>query len=197
MSDDLISKDLVTVPVTPPLPDKFSIDDAYAIARDVATTLGTLTTVLRKHGLTPPQYKTLEREDFYQRALTAAREEWHSIKNTSQRATAKAAAIVEDSMLVLGSRIQNTQESLSNVAQMTKVVADIAGLGKQVVQNGPQERVTISIDFGADTKLVVEKTIEAETISAKGEGETSRVTLPPQPKGESVPAPLWVVPPEK
>lgn len=196
MSDD--QSVAVTVPVTL-LPEDFDTNNAYALARDVATSLVGLTPVLAKHKLTPAQYALIEQNDFYKRALDSALEEWNSIKSTPQRATMKAALILEDGMAHFGGRMQDSKEPLASVAQMAKVVGDIAGFNKQ--NNGPQaqEKVTISIDFGADTKLVVEKTIEgaveASPLQAHIEGPRNKSSLQQEPEGTSALQNLFTVPP--
>ena len=204
MSDEFVETGLagltVTEPVTPPpsvpallppmppkpaavIPVKFTVEDALSVARKVAMSMGPLETVLTELDITPEIYEQLSQDPFYIEALARANEEWHSIKSTHQRVILKTAAIIEDSLLVNGARLSNKLEPLEKVAQLTKVYSDIAGLGKQQQQNGPQERVTISIDFGADNRLVVEKTIEAAALQSDGEGEGHLITVQPQPEG--------------
>lgn len=185
----------VTVPAV--VPRKFNIEQALSVARKVAMNMGKLDNVLEECNLTTAAYEWLSKDPFYIDALAKATEEWRDIKSTQQRVILKAAAIVEDSLLVAGARLSNKLEPLEKVAQLTKVYADIAGLGKQQVGNAPQERVTISIDFGADTKLLVEKTIEASPLEENSQGGGQRETIRSQPEGPRQTGSVQFLPPAK
>ena len=189
------AKTPVTVPAV--VPRKFNIEQALSVARKVAMNMGKLDNVLEECDLTPAAYEWLSKDPFYIDALAKATEEWRDIKSTQQRVILKAAAIVEDSLLVAGARLSNKLEPLEKVAQLTKVYADIAGLGKQQVGNAPQERVTISIDFGADTKLLVEKTIEASPLEENSQGGGQRETIRSQPEGPRQTGSVQFLPPAK
>ena len=194
----------VTEPVTTPVPAvspapalvptpitrRYTVEQALALARAVAECLGPIEPMLADRNISPEFYAALLADPFYAEALARANEEWHSIKSTPQRVALKAAAIIEDSMLVVGARLSNNVEPLEKVAQMTKVYADLAGMGKQQTNNAPQERVTISIDFGADTKLHVEKTIEASPVQEDVEGQSDRPPIQAQPEGQSERPPI-------
>lgn len=199
----------VTEPVTPPVPvvpptpalvstpitRRYTVEQALALARAVAECLGPVEPMLADRNISPEFYAALLADPFYKEALARANEEWHSIKSTPQRVALKAAAIIEDSMLVVGARLSNNVEPLEKVAQMTKVYADLAGMGKQQTNNAPQERVTISIDFGADTKLHVEKTIEASPVQEDIEGQSERQSLRSQPEGPRETPKIQFLPP--
>ena len=199
----------VTEPVTPPVPvvpptsarvptpitRRYTVEQALALARAVAECLGPIEPMLADRNISPEFYAALLADPFYAEALARANEEWHSIKSTPQRVALKAAAIIEDSMLVVGARLSNNVEPLEKVAQMTKVYADLAGMGKQQTNNAPQERVTISIDFGADTKLHVEKTIEASQVQEDIEGQSERQSLRSQPEGPRETPKIQFLPP--
>ena len=185
----------VTVPAV--VPRKFNIEQALSVARKVAMNMGKLDNVLEECDLTTAAYEWLSKDPFYIDALAKATEEWRDIKSTQQRVILTAAAIVEDSLLVAGARLSNKLEPLEKVAQLTKVYADIAGLGKQQVGNAPQERVTISIDFGADTKLLVEKTIEASPLEENSQGGGQRETIRSQPEGPRQTGSVQFLPPAK
>lgn len=209
MSDALVETGLtgltVTEPVTPSLPlptarpqmpaglpVKFSTENAYALARKVAMELGPIQIILAEAGISKEMYEWLLAEPFYAEALKRAMEEWHDIKSTPQRLVLKTAAVLEDSLLVVGARLSNKTEPLASVAQMTKVYADITGLNKQATSNAPQERVSISIDFGADARLVVEKTIEGRAPPAddKVVGDTDTIQSQPERPRPLPPLPL-------
>jgi hypothetical protein len=178
MSDNL---PVVTAPVT--LPIDFDTDRMHDVARAVAMNMADdLTPILNEHDLTPEQYSFLAGMPIYQEALLKAQAEWREIKSTQQRVVIKAAHAIEASLLPIASRIQNKLEPLEKVAQMVKVLADITGFSKQNTNVAP-EKVTISIDFGAANRLVVEKTVDTSEIRELGEGQSPVITLQPVQEG--------------
>jgi hypothetical protein len=130
------------------------------LAREMAMDIKERTTILKEFALTEAQYDFLEaHNEFYRQALAAACKEWHAPLTTQERIKVEAAAILEDSLLVLGSRMQNKGEGLPGVVEAAKFFAKIASVGER--ENGPVspgERFTINIDLGGDKSLSVSAT---------------------------------------
>ena len=127
------------------------------MARDIAMDIKEHHIVLQGYGLTQAQYDYLEaNNEFYAAALKAACIEWHAPLSTQERVKLAAAAILEDSLPGLGSRMQNAREQLSGVIEAAKLFAKVAGVGERDAgPTTPGERFTINIDLGADQKIVV------------------------------------------
>jgi hypothetical protein len=127
------------------------------LARDIAMDIKERHVVLSAHSLTQVQYEYLEtHNEFYASALKAACIEWHAPLSTQERIKLEAAAILEDSLPGLGSRLQNTREQLPGVVEAAKLFAKIAGVGERDAgPSTPGERFVINIDLGAGQKTVV------------------------------------------
>lgn len=127
------------------------------LARDIAMDIKERHVVLKDFNLTQAQYDYLEaNNEFFISALKAACIEWHAPLSTQERIKLSAAAILEDSLPGLGSRMQNTREQLPGVIEAAKLFAKVAGVGERDAGAAtPGERFTINIDLGGDQKVVV------------------------------------------
>ena len=145
------------------------------LARDIAMDIKERHVVLTSHNLTEAQYDYLEaNNEFFISALKAACIEWHAPLTTQERIKLEAAAILEDSLPGLGSRLQNTREQLPGVVEAAKLFAKIAGVGERDAGAAPSgERFVINIDLGGDQKVVVSTGPAPQEITARADaGET-------------------------
>lgn len=136
-------------PLTPP--------ELAGLARLIAMELRDRSDILKDFKLTETQYEFLEAHNpFFKAALHAACTEWHAPLNTPERIKVEAAAILEDSLIGLGARMQNKGEGLPGVVEVAKLFAKVAGVGeREVGSSAPGERFTINIDLGGDQKITV------------------------------------------
>lgn len=150
------------------------------LARDMAMDIKERHVILQEHKLTQTQYDFLEaNNDFYRNALAEACKQWHAPLSTQERIKVEAAAILEDSLLGIGARMQNKAEGLPGVIEAAKLFAKVAGVGEQSGGNvSSSERFVINIDLGGDQKITVStgpstnplpETDSPRAISADGE----------------------------
>lgn len=127
------------------------------LARDVAMDIKERGTILSEHKLSQAQYDFLETyNDYYRNALAEACKQWHAPLSTQERIKVEAAAILEDSLLGIGARMQNKGEGLPGVIEAAKLFAKVAGVGEPTGgAAAPGERFVINIDLGGDTKITV------------------------------------------
>lgn len=148
------------------------------LAREIAMDIKERHGVLKEYKLTEPQYEFLEaNNDFYKAALHAACIEWHAPLTTQERIKVEAAAILEDSLLDIGSRMRTKAEPLTGVVEAAKLFAKVAGVGEREFGSGtPGERFVINIDLGGDQKLVVQSTSPPASIATQHrEGAVSTI----------------------
>jgi hypothetical protein len=150
------------------------------LAREVAMDIKDRSTILNDFKLTQAQYDFLEaNNEFYRGALAAACRDWHAPLTTTERVKVEAAAILEDSLLGLGARMQNKGEGLPGVIEAAKLFAKIAGVGEQERSGLPAgERFVINIDLGADQKI----SVGVAPAEAQDIGHPSPRALQPNPK---------------
>lgn len=144
------AKNLVNLP-------KMSPPELAQLAREVAMNIKPLSAILQDFKLNDTQYEFLEEHnEFFKAALHAACIEWARPLSTPERIKIEAAAILEDSLVGLGARMQNKGEGLPGVVEVAKLFSKIAGVGEREAGPGnPGERFVINIDLGGDKKITL------------------------------------------
>lgn len=137
--------------------------DLAKLAREMAMNIKERTVILQEFKLSETQYDFLETyNEFYREAYKAACKEWNAPLSTQQRIEVEAAAILEDSLLILGARMQNKGEGLPGVIEAAKFFGKVARVGeRETGPSAPGERFSINIDLGGDKKLTVTATAPA------------------------------------
>ncbi len=196
MSDDAPDDQaIVTVPVTAPhpLPPGFTIPGAVAIAKDVAIGMYDMPAILKKHEITPEQYAFLETLPYFQDVLKQQANEWFGPKNSQQRLAIQASTGLEQVLPDAIARVSIKNEPLQGIAQLVKVLADIAGASGNTRQpSAPAERFKITINLGADTEvynkskpvfnLDIEETGDPSPVQPQSQGLGPILTLRTDPE---------------
>lgn len=166
MSEDPTDK--APLPAATALPADFKLTDACALARDLAIGFFDEETALKKNGISLEQYENLKKIPYFQQIVEAATKDWNGTKNQQQRLALLTSVGIENLMPHLLARAQITHEPLTGIAQLLKVLVDIAGLNNQnKAAPVATEKFKITINLGADTE-VVEKTRPLITVDPDG-----------------------------
>ncbi len=175
LTDDGLRAALELLPT--PLPT-LSSSDLAKLAREMAMNIRPASLILQEFKLSDAHYAYLEKHHpFFKAAYRHACIEWHAPLNTKERISIEAAAILEDSLIGLGARMQNRAEGLPGVVEVAKLFAKVAGVGEREVGAGnPGERFTINIDLGGDTRITKETV--AATPEAAPALESFSVSIP-------------------
>src|SRR3954469_9846610 len=96
----------VTAPVTPApapveLPDEWTLPKVAALVTDIAQNIYELPYLLKKHKLTDAQYKLLETNEFFKRALEAETMTWQGVNSIQKRLALESAIALEAAMPTL------------------------------------------------------------------------------------------------
>lgn len=173
-----------TVTTPAPLPEGFSMPGVVSLARDLAMDLYEEPVLLKKHGITTSQYATLKAIPYFQSIVKRLAEEWNAPKSAQERLAIGAAVGLEEVLPDVIARAKVKNEPLQGVAQLVKVLADIAGAnqaaGRQTT--APREQFKIVINLGADQE-VFSKSRPTVTLEANPEPEAMGLGVPPQPQG--------------
>ena len=137
------------------------------LAREIAMNIKEVPAILQHYKLSAEQYDHLKtHNEFFKQALHAVTIEWNSALTTPDRIKLNAAAILEDNLLRLGSRMGNQAEGLPGVVETAKLFAKIAGVGeREGADRAPGEKFSIIINLGADDKLTYKSPESPATIS--------------------------------
>lgn len=158
-----------------PLPVGWTLPKVACLVHDVAIQMYDLPDILKKYGLSPEQYATLETNEFFEKSLKQFTIDWHSATNTPRRLALEAAMSIEHVLPDIVGRATKPNEDLSAVVSLLKVLSEIAGVTgakAQQAQQAPTEKFNIVINLGADHTLQREANVPIQNIS-RGEKETA------------------------
>jgi hypothetical protein len=140
------------------------------LAREIAMDIAPLVDILRANDLSNDDWDAIQLNSRFRAYLTSASEEWNSALNTHERVRIKAAAMIEEWLPELHVRMHDRAEALNHKIEAGKLARDLAGFSNRGIGvEGSGERVTISINLGADAQLKFEK--ELPTITIEGEAQ--------------------------
>lgn len=147
--------------ILPPAPASQDLAGARLIrlAREIAMEIRSVEEILDVMKMGQEEYDGICAMPQFQRYLRAALEEWGSAANTGERVKLKAMAFVEESLPEFYARAHDPKEALSAKIEVLKTVSRFAGIGGQVTAGAVGERMTVTINLGADHQLRIEKDI--------------------------------------
>lgn len=161
----------VTLPAAPSIPSGWDIHKVAKLVNDVAMNLYDLPTTLKTHSLTPSQYATLEKTEVFKAAIEQATRDWHSPNSVQKRLALESALAVESALPTVAARLTKTNEPLSDVVALLKVLLEAAGaVGAKAatVPQGTGERFKIVINLGDKTPTtmidVTPEKIDAQSV---------------------------------
>lgn len=160
------------------LPRGFGPPQMVALARDLAINILPLGTILTNHKLSNAQYEFLSaHNEFFKHALQQLASEWQGIRSTTERLRHEALAALEEQLPSIAGRMGKQSEKLIDAVEAAKLFARIANVdGGTAGRDAGGERFTISIDLGADTRLVLGNAgAEAKDTSPAGAGGVPKI----------------------
>lgn len=182
MSDDAPLPVTVAVTTPAPIPEGFSVPGIVALARDLAIGMYDEGVLLKKHGISDAQYLTLKEVPYFITVVKQMSEEWNAPKSAQQRLAVQTAVGLEEVLPDVIARAKIKNEPLQGVAQLIKVLSDIAGAsGNSRQQAPPTEKFKITINLGADTEIY-NKSKPVITLEA-GPQESDPEEVQSQPSG--------------
>lgn len=141
------------------------------LAREVAADMRPLEEILRVHIVTPEEFAALMETTAFQQLVYQAAIEWQSVGNTAERVRVKAMAFIEEALPEFYARAHDPKEALPAKVEVLKAVSRLAGISERGdVAGGGGERMTVTINLGADHKLTLVKDI-TPTQTKEIEGE--------------------------
>lgn len=136
------------------------------LAREIAMGIGELDDILKNHNMSRAGLDELMKNERFVSVLNAEIAQWNSAVNTSERVKVKAGAMLEEFLPELYARINDQKEDLGKKIEAVKVVERLAGMGGGA-SKAPSEvtdRVSITINMGADNKLEFSKKLPPKVI---------------------------------
>ena len=158
--------DNLPVPVIDGIPAALNMDaqKLAKLARELVMNMREKAVVLTEYALTEDQFQSyIVPNPFFKRVLENYTIEWNSAGSTHQRLRVQAATALEESLIGIAVRMNSKDETLPAVVETAKLFAKIAEVGETAKPAGHNEKFSITINLGEDTKLQFEKDVTPVT----------------------------------
>lgn len=139
------------------------------LAREIAMDISPVHEILHRHEIGEAEWDELQANTAFKSYLSGAIQEWHSATNTAERVRLKSLAFVEEALPEFFARAHAADENLQHKVRTLEVVAKFAGLGANVEGAVVGERMTVTINLGADNQLRIEKDVTPVGNQIEGE----------------------------
>lgn len=143
------------------------IDDntLVALSREIAMNVFKIEDILDRHNIDDNAWDFIKNHPRFTQLLHNAVVEWESALNTEDRVKVKSATMIELWLSHASSLLHSKTEDTGKKTELAKLICKLANLGFSgaQVQGGASERLSITINLGAD-QLKIEKDISPKTI---------------------------------
>lgn len=138
------------------------------LAREIAMGIRPLQKILDDAGIDQLEWAVIKDNKAFINRLTSECLAWEGVSNTPERVKVKSQSMIEEYLPELYARMNDKSEKLSDKIAAATMVKDLAGMGSKVdIKNGnPGDRVSITINLGADAKLTYERELPTKVIDA-------------------------------
>lgn len=138
--------------------DKYSLQHKLvSLARELAYDMKSLPDILKELSISTEEYDVIRKSAVFNNILAQEIANWGSALNTQERVKLKTQSMIELSLEEFYARMHDKDEPLSAKVALLQTLTKIAGMdaNKQEVTAG--ERFQVTINLGADQKLVIDK----------------------------------------
>lgn len=142
------------------------------LAREIAMGINPMGVILENNKISQDDWEVIQKHPRFLQYLETESSVWGSALNTQERVKLKSAALLEEWLPELYTRMNDPGENLNAKIEAGKLVSRLAGLGVGGTQiTDATERFSVTINLGADSQLKFEKDISPRVI----DGEATEV----------------------
>jgi hypothetical protein len=135
------------------------------LAREIAMDIRPVEEILETHKIDPENWENIQKNPYFQGILSSEVEAWQSANNTSERVKIKSLAFVEEALPEFFARAHDPKEPLPAKTDILKTIAKFAGVGGSDFNAAVGgERLSVTINLGADHQLRIEKEVTSKVI---------------------------------
>lgn len=137
------------------------------IARELARDIMDREEILKTYGVSEKEFDTLLTSRVFAEMYRAEVIAWNDTQSSKERIELKTLAIVEESLLTMHGYLHDPKFSDSAKVELFKALQKGVGIGVNQQQATEGQKVSITINMGADRQMVVEHqrpTIEAISV---------------------------------
>jgi hypothetical protein len=158
----------ITKVTAPEKPDGVSDLTFVKLAREIAMEIHDLDTILTNNRVTHEQFEAIKTNSRFEQLLASAVAEWGSALNTPERVKVKAAALIEEWLPELNTRLHDGKENLDHKVKAATLAARLAGMG--LTGAGVEEvgsRFSVTINLGGDKPIEILKDVTSKVIDGE------------------------------
>jgi hypothetical protein len=137
------------------------------LAREIAMDIREIADILATYELDDAMWQEIQGNWTFKQYLRGAIEEWNSATNTQERVKMKALSMVEEALPEFYTRMHDKGESLQHKTEVFKTITKLAGLERTANDPGTGERLTVTINLGADQQLKIERDVTPKVTDEK------------------------------
>jgi|SanBayMetagenome_1026888.scaffolds.fasta_scaffold45692_2 hypothetical protein len=135
------------------------------LAREIAMDIRPVEEILEIHKINSENWENIQKNPYFQGILSSEVEAWQSANNTSERLKIKSLAMVEEALPEFYARMHDPKEPLPAKTDVLKTIAKFAGVGGSDFNAAVGgERLSVTINLGADHQLRIEKEVTSKVI---------------------------------
>lgn len=135
------------------------------LAREIAMDIRPTDEILESHGINHQKWEEMRENPYFQAVLAQEIEAWQGAMNTAERVKLKSLAFVEEALPEFYARAHDPKEHLSAKIEVLKTISKFAGIGGNNFDASlGGERLSVTINMGADQTLRIERDITSQVI---------------------------------
>lgn len=139
------------------------------LSREIARNIHDIETILERFGIDPELWEHISKLPRFVDFLQSESEAWNGAANTSERVKIKSLSFVEELLPEMYARAHDPREPLSSKVELLKTIGKFGGVGVSSFEGAIGEKLSVTINMGADSQLKFEKDITPQVIEGSNE----------------------------
>ncbi len=139
------------------------------LSREIARDIHPIDDILERFGIDANLWSNIRTMPRFISFLQHEIETWNSAPNTSERVKIKSLSFVEELLPEMYERAHDPRETLSSKVELLKTVGRFGGVGVLASEGGMGEKLSVTINLGADKELKFEKDVTPPVVDVFGE----------------------------
>jgi hypothetical protein len=139
------------------------------LSREIARDIHPIESILERFGIDAELWSDIRTMPRFISFLQHEIETWNSAPNTSERVKIKSLSFVEELLPEMYERAHDPRETLSSKVELLKTVGRFGGVGVSTSEGGIGEKLSVTINLGADKELKFEKDVTPPVVDVLGE----------------------------
>ena len=145
-------------------PEDISELTLLRLSREIARDIHPIENILERFGIDADVFETIQNNPRFQSILQGELEAWQGASNTSERVKIKSLSFVEELLPEMYERAHDPREPLSAKVELLKTIGRFGGVGLSTVEGGIGEKLSVTINLGADSQLKFEKDVTPQVV---------------------------------